>query len=511
LAGGALSGRATWNPRVSNDLLRLQEIDKRFAGVHALKRVDFALRAGEIRCLVGENGSGKSTLIKIISGVVRANSGDILVEGERVPSPTAGEMIRRGVQVIYQDLSIFPNLTVAENVAMPRVAASGRALIDWRSVKTIAHAAMARIDARIDPDAIVGDLPVGLQQMVAICRALTSDIKLLILDEPTASLTKVEIDHLLSVVYEMKQRGIAIIFITHKLDEVLKVADTVTGLRDGEIVGTFERSALDHDKLVEIITGKSVDQSRFELESGARKTLLEVRGLSKRNNFADVSFSLREGEIVGVAGVIGSGRTELAMALFGIAPAETGAIVVEGVERRIDSVQAAVAAGFACVPESRLSQGLALKRSVGDNVVVASIERCVGQFRLLNNQRCRSLVAEWIARLAIKARDPNVAVETLSGGNQQRVVIAKGLATRPKIFILDGPTVGVDIAAKSAIHQIVRSLAAEGAGVILISDEAPELVRNTNRILLMRGGRVRSEIASSSLTPEQLQTLVEAA
>jgi simple sugar transport system ATP-binding protein len=496
---------------VPDDLLRLQEIDKRFAGVHALKGVDFALRAGEIRCLVGENGSGKSTLIKIISGVVRANSGEIWVEGERVSLANANEMIRRGVQVIYQDLSIFPNLTVAENVAMPRVAASGRALMDWRNVKATAQAAMARIDARIDPDTIVGDLPVGLQQMVAICRALTSDVKLLILDEPTASLTKVEIDHLLSVVDDMKRRGIAIIFITHKLDEILKVADTVTGLRDGEIVGTFERSALDHDKLVEIITGKSVDQSRFELKSGTRKTLLEVRNLGKRNNFADVSFDLREGEIVGVAGVVGSGRTELAMALFGIAPAETGAITVDGVERRIGSVQDAFAAGFACVPESRLTQGLALKRSVQDNVVAAAIERCVGRFRLLDSDLRRGLVAEWIARLTIKAPDPEVAVETLSGGNQQRVVIAKGLATRPKIFILDGPTVGVDIAAKSAIHQIVRGLAAEGAGVILISDEAPELVRNTNRILLMRGGRIRSEIVSSSVTPEQLQTLVEAA
>jgi simple sugar transport system ATP-binding protein len=496
---------------VTDDLLQLRAIDKRFVGVHALKRVDFAVRPGEIRCLVGENGSGKSTLIKIISGVVRPDSGEIWVAGERVPAATANEMIRRGVQVIYQDLSLFPNLTVAENVAMPRIAASGRALIDWRGVKTTAQAAMARIDARIDPDAVVGDLPVGLQQMVAICRALTGEVKLLILDEPSASLTKVEIDHLLSVVDDMKRRGIAIIFITHKLDEVLKVADTVTGLRDGEIVGTFERSALDHDKLVEIVTGKSVDQSRFTLDKRERKKVLEVRNLSKRNNFAGVSFDLHEGEIVGVAGVVGSGRTEVAMALFGVAPAEAGAIVVDGVERRIASVQDAVAAGFACVPESRLTQGLALKRSVDDNLVAAAIERCIGRFRLIDNNRRRGLVAEWIARLAIRASDPEVAVETLSGGNQQRVVIGKWLATRPKIFVLDGPTVGVDIAAKSAIHHIVRRLAAEGAGVILISDEAPELVRNTNRILLMRGGRIRSEIASGSVTPEELQTLVEAA
>ncbi len=333
----------------------------------------------------------------------------------------------------------------------------------------------------------------------------------MILDEPTASLTKVEIDHLFDVVADMKARGISIIFITHKLDEVLKVADTVTGLRDGLLVGTFERSALDHDKLVEIITGGPVDQSRFRLAKRERKKLLEVRNLTKRFNFADISFDLYEGEILGVAGVIGSGRSELAIALFGIDPADSGSIVVDGRERRIASVQDAVEAGFACVPENRLTQGLALKRSVADNLIAAAIERCVGPFRLLDHDRRGALIAKWIGSLSIKVNDPEVAVETLSGGNQQRVVIGKGLATGPKIFILDGPTVGVDIAAKSSIHQIVRSLAAEGAGVILISDEVPELIRNSNRILLMRSGRIQGEINSDAVGPDELQQIVEAA
>jgi simple sugar transport system ATP-binding protein len=496
---------------MTDDLLRLRNIDKRFAGVHALRGVDFSLRLGEVRCLVGENGSGKSTLIKIISGVVPPNEGEIWVAGERVSNSTANEMIRRGVHVIYQDLSLFPNLTVAENIAMPHVAESGNVMINWSDISATARQAMARIDAKIDPDAIVGDLPIGLQQMVAICRALTGDVKLLILDEPTASLTKVEIDHLFDVVADMKARGISIIFITHKLDEVLKVADTVTGLRDGSLVGTFERSALDHDKLVEIITGGPVDQSRFRLAKRERKKLLEVRNLTKRFNFADISFDLYEGEILGVAGVIGSGRSELAIALFGIDPADSGSIVVDGRERRIASVQDAVEAGFACVPENRLTQGLALKRSVADNLIAAAIERCVGPFRLLDRDRRGALIAKWIGSLSIKVNDPEVAVETLSGGNQQRVVIGKGLATGPKIFILDGPTVGVDIAAKSSIHQIVRSLAAEGAGVILISDEVPELIRNTNRILLMRSGRIQGEINSDAVNPDELQRIVEAA
>src|SRR5271165_616877 len=395
-------------------------------------------------------------------------------------------------------------LTVAENIAMPHVAESGTALIDWSDIGVTARRAMARINAKIDPDAVVGELPVGLQQMVAMCRALTGDVKLLILDEPTASLTKAEIDRLLLIVDDMKPRGISIIFISHKLDEVLKVADTVTGLRDGSVVGTFERGALDHDRLVEIITGRPVDQSRFQLATRERKTLLEVSNLTKRFNFADVSFDLLEGEILGIGGVIGSGRTELAMALFGIAPADSGSIVVEGRERRIASVQDAVEAGFACVPENRLTQGLALKRSVGDNLIAAAIERCVGRFRLVDRSRRDALIAKWVERLSIKVSDPEVAAETLSGGNQQRVVIGKWLATGPRIFVLDGPTVGGDIAAKSSTHQIVRGLAAEGAGVILISDEVPELIRNTNRILLMRSGRIRAEIESDAVTSDNM-------
>ena len=307
-----------------DDFLRLKAIHKSFVGAYALKGVDFSVRSGEAHCLIGENGSGKSTLIKIISGVEQPDSGEVWVEGRRVARATAAEMIKQGIQVIYQDLSLLPNLTVAENIAIAQLAKSGRPLVNWRTVHEIARAAMARIKVDLDLDAIAGELPIGLQQMVAICRAFTGDLRLLVLDEPTASLTKGEIDNLFTVVRDMQAHGIAILFISHKLNEVIDVADRVTVLRDGLTVGTLSREQLSNDKLVEMMTGRPLAQTRFRYAGGRKKKLLEVRNLSKRNNFADISFDLYEGEILGIAGLIGSGRTELALALFGISPADSG-------------------------------------------------------------------------------------------------------------------------------------------------------------------------------------------
>jgi simple sugar transport system ATP-binding protein len=494
-----------------DDFLRLRNIHKSFVGVYALKGVNFSVRSGEVHCLIGENGSGKSTLIKVISGVEQPDSGEVWVSGAHVPHASANEMIHHGVQVIYQDLSLLPNLTVAENIAIAQLAKSGRPLVRWREIRAIAQAAILRIGVDLDLDAIAGELPVGLQQMVAICRALTGDLRLLVLDEPTASLTKGEIDNLFTVVRDMQAHGISVLFISHKLNEVIDVADRVTVLRDGRTVGTLPRESLSNDKLVEMMTGKALTPTRFHYTGGRAKKLLEVRNLSKRNNFADISFDLYEGEILGIAGLIGSGRTELALALFGISPADSGSIIVEGTERRIASVQEAVAAGFAYVPENRLVQGLVLKHSVADNLIAAVIGRLVGRWGMIDETRRSGFISRWIRSLDIRVADPEVAVQTLSGGNQQRVVIGKCLATEPKILILDGPTVGIDIAAKSSIHQIVRDLAARGTGVILISDEVPEVVANSNRLLLMRAGRIRSEIDTETATPEGVQELVEAA
>ncbi|MDR3376048.1 MAG: sugar ABC transporter ATP-binding protein [Ancalomicrobiaceae bacterium] len=492
-----------------SNFLQLRNIYKSFVGVRALKGVDFSVRAGEVHCLVGENGSGKSTLIKIISGVQPADSGELLIDGVGITHATPNEMIHRGIQVIYQDLSLLPNLSVAENIAISQIAMIGRKLIRWSEIRAIARAAMARVKIDIDLDKIVGDLPVGLQQMVAICRAFTSDLKLLVLDEPTSSLTKAEIDNLLKVVRDMQANGIAVLFISHKLNEVLAIADRVTGLRDGCTVGTVPRAETNLEKLTEMITGKAVVHTRFHLPAQPRKKLLEVRNLSKKHNFADISFDLYEGEILGIAGLIGAGRTELALALFGISPADSGTITVDGQERRIGSVQDAVEAGFAYVPENRLTQGLVLKRSVGDNIAMAMIDKCANAWGMIDRGRRTGLIDTWVRSLAIKVANADVAVQTLSGGNQQRVVIGKWLATEPKVLILDGPTVGVDIAAKSSIHQIVRDYAARGTGVILISDEVPEVAINSNRVLIMRNGRLRSEVNAEAVGTDEIQRMVE--
>ena len=331
------------------------------------------------------------------------------------------------------------------------------------------------------------------------------------LDEPTASLTRAEIVNLLAVVRDMQARGIAIIFISHKLDEVLHLADRAIVLRDGNAVGTLERDEITHDRLVELMTGRALVASRFRPAERPRKKVLEVRNLSKKFNFADVSFDVFEGEILGIAGLVGSGRTELALALFGINPADSGTITVDGRERRIASVQDAVEAGLAYVPENRLTEGLVLKKSVGENLLAPVVDRCLGPLGTIAPRKRDRLVARWIDQLRIKTASPDVPVQTLSGGNQQRVVIGKWLATEPRVLILDGPTVGVDIGAKASIHEIVRDLAARGAGVILISDEMPEVVTNSSRILLMRAGRIHGQIDGATAKVDAVQTLVEAA
>ena len=357
-----------------------------------------------------------------------------MVNGAPAPRATAAEMIHCGIQVIYQDLSLLPNLTVAENIAIAQLAKSRRPLVNWREVREIARAAVSRIKMNLDLDAIAGELPVGLQQMVAICRALTGDLRLLVLDQPTASLTKGEIDNLIAVVRDMQAHGIASLFISHKLNEVIDVADRVTVLRDGRTVGTLPREELSNQRLVGVIDRATAHTDTDPVYAGEpRKKLLEVRGLTKQHNFADISFDLYEGEILGVAGLIGSGRTELALALFGISPADSGSIIVTGVERRIASVQDAVAAGFAYVPENRMVQGLVPKHSVGENLVAAVIGQLTNPWGTIDEPRRATMVDHWITALSIRTSGPGAPVQTLSGGNQQRIVIGKWLATAPHL------------------------------------------------------------------------------
>ncbi|MBN1836047.1 MAG: sugar ABC transporter ATP-binding protein [Spirochaetales bacterium] len=497
---------------MSDLFLSMHGVSKRYTGVQALDRVDLEIARGEIHCLVGENGSGKSTLIKIISGVEQPDPGArIEIDGQVHSHYHSIDSIRRGIEVIYQDLSLFPNTTVAENIALAQTIASDSHLISWREVRRIARAAMDRVGVRIPLDELVHDLSVADQQLVAICRALTSDVRLLILDEPTTALTRREVDGLFKVIRDLQSKGIATLFISHKLDEVLQIAERVTILRDGRKVGTYPSGELNGDKLTLLMTGKQVEFCLYEYSPGGQPPLLEVRNLAKEGNFRDISFALYPGEILGITGLLGSGRTELAQALFGMNPPESGEVLVEGRPVRLRSVRQAIELGVGYVPENRLVQGLVMEQSVARNIVVTIVEKLRGMVGLIDERRRQTAIERWIRELSIRVPSPESPVQTLSGGNQQRVVLAKWMATDPKILILDGPTVGIDVAAKSSMHDILRGLAEQGMGVIVISDEVSEVYHNCNRVLIMHKGRILAEYRCQDSTEEEIQSRINAA
>ncbi|HHT10737.1 MAG: sugar ABC transporter ATP-binding protein [Atribacterota bacterium] len=491
------------------DFLRLSNISKSFGGVQALKDADFSIGKGEIHCLVGENGSGKSTLIKIISGNLQPDTGEIWIEGQIYKHLRSIDSINMGIQVIFQDFALFPNLTVAENIAYSQLVEKKEKILNWKEIESIARLATDKIKIKLDLDEQVGNLSVANQQMVAICRALTSDLRFLILDEPTSALTKKEIDQLFVVVKDLQQKGISVMFVSHKLNEILEIAERVTVIRDGQNVATLPREEITNEKLIYLMTGKEISYSRNQKSIQTQKKLLEVQNLSKSNNFKDISFVLHYGEIFGITGLLGSGRTELALALFGMDPADSGKIFVDGKEVRIRSVKDAIQAGIGYVPENRLEQGLIMKKSVSENIVTVIIKRLLGNFNLIDSKKWDTTVDSWINELGIKVANPEVPVQTLSGGNQQRVVIAKWLSVQPKILILDSPTVGIDIAAKSSIHSIIREMANKGFGIIFISDEISEVVNNCNRIAIMRNGRIFKQIDAADVTEAEIQRLVE--
>ena len=491
--------------------LHLERISKKYGGVTALDEVTCSIRRGEIHCLVGENGSGKSTLIKIISGIEHPDSGHVYFEGESPRHLTSTESIKRGVQVIYQDLSLFSNLTVAENIALPAVLARKVMAFRWSEIAAHAAETLRRIRLSIDLNEIVGNLSLAQQQLVAICRALSGNVRLLIMDEPTTALTRKEVDILFSVVLDLQAKGISVLFVSHKLNEAFEVAERFTILRDGKCVGEFDRSELDTRKLVRLMTGQEVATDPFRPGARQPEVLLEVRNLSKRKNFKAITFQLHRGELLGLTGLLGSGRTELALALFGMNRPDSGEIYFEGKAARIDSVQDAIRLGIGYVPENRIRQGLVIGQSIGSNLILATIGRLLNRLGLINTAKRSEVIQSWIGKLGIKVSDAELPVETLSGGNQQKVVIARWLATRPKVLILDSPTVGIDVAAKRSVHQLIRELSAAGVGIILITDETGEALNNCERVLLMRGGRFIGCINSAEETEASIQERLEEA
>ena len=492
-------------------ILKADGIEKSFGGVHALQGVSLHIQKGEIHCLAGENGCGKSTLIKIISGFYTADAGRLEIDGTVYDKITPSQAIQAGIQVIYQDFSVFPNLTVMENLALNHELSNKRKIVNRKRFRIIAEQALAKIGIRLELDALVEELSVADKQLIAICRALLSNAKLIIMDEPTTALTKKEVQALFAIIRQLQQQGISILFVSHKLDEVFEISERFTIFRSGKNVFTGETSALDDKAFTYYMTGRDFGDSDPVPALQSAQTVLEVRNLTLPGAFSNISFSLHEGEILGITGLLGSGRTELVQTLFGYRRAQSGTIEIGGRPVTITSVKSAMRNGIGYVPEDRLTEGLFLQQPIRSNILVSKWEALSGRFGVLNRPRLRDEAARWISQLSIAARFPQLPVQTLSGGNQQKVVLARWLALPLKVLILNGPTVGVDIGAKHDIHKIIRGLAEQGLAVIIISDDLPEILENCHRTLIMRAGKIAGEAAAGDITQEKLGQLATTA
>jgi simple sugar transport system ATP-binding protein len=475
--------------------------------------MNFSINEGEIRCLVGENGCGKSTLIKIISGFHACDRGSLSINGKDYRKITTSESMGQGIQVIYQDFSLFSNMTIAENIMMYQSVGAKNRLVDWKKIRQGALQTLKKIKFDIDVDQYVFHLNVAQKQMVAICRAIVQKAKLIVMDEPTTALTTNEVAKLFEVVKELKQQGVAVLFVSHKLDEVLQICDAITVMRNGRNVFESEqgRPLPSKDELIYHMTGLKIQENAYEYAGSAEEPLMEVLHYTQAGAFTDISFSLRKGEIMGITGLLGCGREELAEALFGIRPADSGGIRIAGRDAGIfKNVRDALGYNIAYLPEDRLTKGLHLDQSIADNSISRVIGRFAGRFGVLNRKALGERILEGLGSIHISGMLPGNPVKSLSGGNQQKIVLVKWLASNPDILILNCPTVGVDVGAKAEIHAMVKNLALKGIGVIIISDDIPEVMQVCSRVLIMRNGRIARELPIRNTTLEQMERILAA-
>ena len=496
------------NERVK-PLVQVRGLSKSYGGVRALSDVTMDIAAGEVHALCGENGAGKSTLIKALTGVVKSDSGQILVNDAPMLQGDVQASEAAGIAVMHQESTAFPDLNAIDNVFVGReVASCGGLLLDRAEMRRRTVATLERLGEEIDVDVPVGDLPVAQRQMVAMARALSLECRLLIMDEPTASLSARETEALLSIIRQLRASGISVLYVSHRLEEVFEIADRVTVLRDGERVDTKPIDQLDSDGLIRLMVGREAHElvGRHGHAGEIGDVVLEVKDLASPGAFADVSFTVRAGEIVGLAGLVGAGRSEVARAIFGIDPYESGSVAVKGTLLPCGSVQAAMARGLAMVPEDRQHEGLVLAMTVGENITMTVLKELTTR-GLINRGKETRLVEQQVRDLHIRAAGPRVPAATLSGGNQQKLVIGKWLARRPKVLVLDEPTRGVDVAAKAQVHRLIRELARQGLATVLISSELPEILSISDRIVVMREGRIAGELDGTTATQEEVLAL----
>jgi len=489
-------------------LIRICNISKGFPGVQALDDVSFDVETGKIHVLMGENGAGKSTLMKIISGAYQPDAGILEIDGQPVVLDTPLRAKDLGIGMIYQELTVLDNLDVGRNILLgqePTREPFGR--MDWNALYERAGKVLQDLGLRIDPRAPLSSLSIGEQQMVEIARVTLNNPRVMIMDEPTSSLGKQEEEVLFALVRRLRDRGVSIIYISHRMEEVFMLADTITVLRDGHHIATRPANDLDRAELVRLMVGRDVAEAeRQNAKAHAGRVVLEVDGLSDDIQLQDISFQLHEGEILGLAGLVGSGRTRLARHLFGGAGNLRGDIRLDGRSLQLRHPQDAISAGIAYVPEDRKGQGLILIMDVSNNLSLASLDQHTVA-GILQRRRLVKMVQGWIERLQIRVASIRQDVENLSGGNQQKVVLAKWLNREPRVLILNEPTRGVDVGAKAEVHALIREIAAGGVAVLMISSELPELLAMSNRILVMHEGRISGELPGNTATEEQVVSL----
>ncbi|HIP97703.1 MAG TPA: sugar ABC transporter ATP-binding protein [Anaerolineae bacterium] len=485
-------------------VLRMERISKQFPGVQALDDVTFRVARGEIHALVGENGAGKSTLMKILTGAISCDSGQIILRGQEVEIDSPGRAQQLGISMIHQELALIPYLNIGQNIYLgrePRGRLPG--LIAWSQLYSQAQEQLARLNMDLDPLTLVVDLPIAQQQMVEVAKALSFNADIIVMDEPTSALTERETDTLFEVMRTLKAQGVTIIFISHRLEEVFEIADRVTVLRDGRLIGVAPITEVSTDDVVRMMVGRELGEMYPKQTVARQDVVLRVQGLTRGNELRDVSLELRRGEILGIAGLVGAGRTPLARALFGIDPIERGEIWVDGQAVRINSPRIAIRLGMGFVPEDRKEQGLFLGMAVRENITIGVLDR-MSILGFLRFRELDHLAERYVQQLDIRTPSLRQRVRNLSGGNQQKVVIARWLTLHPKILILDEPTRGIDVGAKAEIHALMNRLAGEGVGIIMISSELPEILGISDRILVMRQGQIVGEFTRQEATQDAI-------
>jgi len=487
-------------------VLEMRRISKAFPGVRALDDASLSVRPGEVHALMGENGAGKSTLMKILAGAQHADSGEVLLDGTAIHVETPQQALDLGISIIYQELNLVPHLSVAENIFLGREQQLFPGWVDTRTMRRAAQALMDDLGMPIDVRTAVGTLPLAKRQMVEIAKATSRQARVIAMDEPSATLTDHELEHLFHLIEQLKNKGIGIIYISHRMDEVFRICDAVTVMRDGKTVGSHRINAITREEVLRLMVGRSLDETFPKVHPTPGKPILEVKNLSRRGVLHDIAFTVHAGEVVGLAGLVGAGRTEIARCLFGADRSTTADIRIDGAPFVPSSPGAAIRAGIGFVTEDRKDQGLLLSRSVRENASLASL-RALSQFGFIRRRQEEENAREDVRKLRVRTPSVEQRVGNLSGGNQQKVVIAKWLRTPLKILILDEPTRGIDVGAKREIYQIMNELTAQGVGILMISSELPEVLGMADRILVVREGRIAGELDARQATQEDVGRL----